>query len=216
MAGKKINYQKVLEKEIAEVKNLDKKPSLLMHTCCAPCSSYVIEFLMEYFEITLYFYNPNIYPESEYNRRLTELELFLRSFDKEKKVKLIHDEYSHLEFAQCSIGLEDEKEGGERCFRCYDLRMSMTAARAEEMGYDYFSTTLSISPHKNAEKINDLGRELSAIHDVKFLYADFKKNGGFKRSLEISEEYQLYRQDYCGCEYSMKEPPPLIKPEDNA
>ncbi|NOR45323.1 MAG: recombinase [Candidatus Delongbacteria bacterium] len=199
----KINYQNMMEEELKKIKDLPKKPSLLLHACCAPCSSYIIELLRDYFNITLYFYNPNIYPKEEHDRRLNELKLFVERFDSNNNINLIAEKYTPMEFASCVSGLEDEREGGARCFKCYDLRLSRTAVRASEDKFDYFCTTLSISPHKNAEKINKIGKELADIYDVKFLFSNFKKKNGFKRSLEISKDFDLYRQEYCGCEYSM-------------
>ncbi|MBU4487313.1 MAG: epoxyqueuosine reductase QueH [Candidatus Delongbacteria bacterium] len=200
-----MNYQTVFENELEKIGKLNYKPKLLLHACCAPCSSYVIEYLHEYFEITVFFYNPNIYPVTEYERRLNELIKFLKEFKYDQKINIIHEKYSHFEFANCASGFEAVKEGGERCFKCYELRLSKTAEKAKELEYDYFTTTLTISPHKNSEKINEIGKKLSDIYGVKFLYSDFKKKNGFKRSLELSEEYGLYRQNYCGCEYSMND-----------
>ncbi len=194
-----------MEEELEKIKTLPEKPSLLLHACCAPCSSYIIELLRDYFKITLYFYNPNIYPKEEHDRRLNELKLFVERFDSNNEINLIEEKYTPLEFATCVSGLEDEREGGARCFKCYDLRLSRTAVKASDDKFDYFCTTLSISPHKNAEKINEIGKELSNIYDAKFLFSNFKKKNGFKRSLELSKKYDLYRQDYCGCEYSIRE-----------
>lgn len=200
-----VNYQTILEDELFHLKESGIKPKLLLHACCAPCSSYVIEYLQEYFFITVYFFNPNIFPEAEHTRRLEELKRFLKDFRSEQQIGLIHEKYSPMEFAECAKGFEEEKEGGERCFRCFDLRLAKTAEKAGELKYDYFTTTLTISPHKNAEVINQKGTELSKKHAIKYLVSDFKKKNGFKRSLELSLEYGLYRQDYCGCEFSMKE-----------
>jgi epoxyqueuosine reductase len=200
----KINYQKTYEDEIKTVSALKEKPRLLLHACCAPCSSYVLEELRDIFSITVYFFNPNIYPEAEHNRRYSELVSFLKNSDPDGKTGLIYEKYSPLEFAHCAAGLERSKEGGERCFSCYDLRLSKTAEKARELKYDYFTTTLTISPHKNAEKINESGSDLSAVYGVKYLISDFKKKNGFKRSAELSKLYGLYRQDYCGCEFSIQ------------
>ena len=195
----------MMEDELKKIKNLPKKPSLLLHACCAPCSSYIIELLREFFNITLYFYKPNIYPKEEHDRRLNELKLFVERFDSNNDIDLIEEEYTPMEFATCITGLENEKEGGQRCFKCYDLRLSRTAVKASEANFDYFCTTLSISPHKDAEKINEIGRELANIYDIKFLFSNFKKKNGFKRSLELSKDFDLYRQEYCGCEYSIRD-----------
>lgn len=197
------NYQTTLESELIILKRSGIKPKLLLHACCAPCSSYVIEYIQEHFFITVYFFNPNIYPEKEYFRRLEELQKFLSDFKTESKVELIEEKYSPLQFAACIKGYEAEKEGGERCFRCFDLRLSKTAEKAKELNFDYFTTTLTISPHKNSDVINQKGIELSAAHDIKYLVSDYKKKGGFKRSIELSREYGLYRQEYCGCEFSI-------------
>jgi hypothetical protein len=197
------NYQDLMEKELTRIRESGMKPKLLIHSCCAPCSSYAVELLKEYFEITLYFYNPNIFPESEHNRRYEELVKFIGESTDFTGVKVIFENYSPIDFAGCSLGLENEREGGLRCFNCYDLRLSKTAQKAKDMGFDYFATTLTISPHKNSEKINEIGNRLTDVYEVKFLNSDFKKKDGFKRSLEISRKYELYRQDYCGCEYSL-------------
>ena len=195
----------MMEDELEKIKDLPEKPSMLLHACCAPCSSYIIELLREYFNITLYFYNPNIYPKEEHDRRLNELKLFVERFDSNNEIKLIEEVYTPIEFATCITGLENEKEGGQRCFKCYDLRLSRTAIKAKDDNFDYFCTTLSISPHKDAEKINEIGKELADIYDVKFLFSNFKKKNGFKRSLELSKDFDLYRQEYCGCEYSIRD-----------
>lgn len=198
----KRNYQTELDDII---KTLDYRPKLLIHSCCAPCSSYVLEYLTKYFDITVFYYNPNIYPESEYFFRVLEQEKFIDEADFNKNVKLIKGEYNPQEFYDAVKGLEHIKEGGERCFKCYNLRLEKTAQLAKEKGFDYFTTTLSISPHKNAEVLNDTGERLALKYGVKYLVSDFKKRNGFKRSTEISKEYDMYRQDYCGCVFSKKE-----------
>lgn len=198
-----VNYQPVFEKELERLKFEALRPKLLLHACCAPCSSYVLECLRDYFDITVYFFNPNIYPEKEYSRRLTELEKFLKDFDRGNNIGFIHEEYSPLEFAACAKGYEDEKEGTGRCSRCFDLRLSKTAGKARELSFDYFATTLTVSPHKNAEVINSTGISLSETYGIKYLVSDFKKKNGFKRTIELSAEYGLYRQNYCGCEFSL-------------
>ena len=195
----------MMEEKLEKIKDLPERPSLLLHACCAPCSSYIIELLRDFFNITLYFYNPNIYPKEEHDRRLNELKLFVEQFDSNNDIDLIEEDYTPIEFATCIAGLENEKEGGARCFKCYDLRLSRTALKAKDNNFDYFCTTLSISPHKNAEKINEIGKELASIYDVKFLFSNFKKKNGFKRSLELSKNFDLYRQEYCGCEYSIRD-----------
>jgi len=194
-----------MDEELSLIRNSDKKTSLLLHACCAPCSSYVIELLHKYFRITVYFYNPNIYPEQEHNRRFSELKEFLNKAGYVQNVDLIYENYSPMDFASCAYGFEGESEGGQRCFNCYDLRLSKTAEKAQASGYDYFTTTLTISPHKNVQLINLTGEKLAKLYEVKFLYSDFKKKEGYKRSIELSSEYGLYRQEYCGCEFSLKE-----------
>ena len=206
----KINYQKILDKTLS---TLTERKKLLLHACCAPCSSYVIEYLSNYFDITIYYYNPNIHPQAEYERRLQELKAFLTRFPKaiETNIKLIVDSYDTEDYFNATnvrneVELQTEREMGERCRRCYEFRMKRAWDYAEKNSYDYFTTTLSISPHKDSAKINKIGEELqanttSALH---YLYSDFKKKGGFLRSLQISEDFGLYRQDYCGCVFSMR------------
>ncbi len=197
-----INYQKKLEEIIS---NMDGRKTLLLHGCCAPCSSYVLEYLTEYFDIALLYYNPNIFPGSEYNKRIDEVKRLISEMPLKSQVKLIEGEYKPEDFFDIAKGLEHLPEGGERCFKCYRLRLEEAAKAARESGYDYFSTTLSISPHKNAEKLNEIGRELEEKYGVKYLYADFKKREGYKRSIELSRIYGLYRQNYCGCIYSKQQ-----------
>ncbi len=201
----KINYQKLLDSEIELISRQDKVPTLLLHSCCAPCSSYVLEYLSQYFKITVLYYNPNIFPEEEYIYRTDELERFIRSFPVKHKIELIRTKYEPEKFYEIAKGLEDVKEGGERCFRCYRLREEEAAKYAKEGGFDYFTTTLSISPLKNAEKLNEIGQELGEKYGVKYLLSDFKKRNGYKRSVELSKEYEMYRQNYCGCIYSKME-----------
>jgi len=199
----KINYQRILENELKQLSKLEKTPKLLLHSCCAPCSSYVLEYLTNFFDISILFYNPNIHPETEYQQRLDELNEFINKFPLKNKISVINTEYDTSEFYNAVRGLEDCQEGKERCFECYKLRLQKTAEYAEVNNFDYFTTALSISPHKNAQYINSIGRELSlSLSKTKFLFADFKKKSGFKRSTEISKEYNLYRQDYCGCIFS--------------
>ncbi|MBR5234409.1 MAG: epoxyqueuosine reductase QueH [Clostridia bacterium] len=201
----KMNYQLMLEKELQFIARSEIKPSLLLHICCAPCSSYVLEYLSEFFDITLFFYNPNITSESEYNYRIDEAKRLIFEMPLSGKVDFIPARYDISEFFAVAKGFENEPEGGERCFRCYELRLRETAAYAKKNGFDYFTTTLSISPYKNAEKLNSIGKSLSEKYDVKYLYSDFKKKNGYKRSIELSQEYNLYRQDFCGCIYSETE-----------
>lgn len=201
----KVNYQKKLDETLNKIKASGKTPKLLLHSCCAPCSSYVLEYLSDYFEITVNFYNPNITFEEEYNKRLEEQKVFNGEIEVKNEVRLIEGKYDVGEFFDFVKGLEDIREGGERCFQCYKLRLEETAKKASEMGFDYFSTVLSISPLKNAQKINEIGKELEEKYGVKFLLADFKKKNGYKRSVELSKEHKLYRQDYCGCVFSKTE-----------
>lgn len=194
------NYSLFTEELIKEIKQSGEKPSLLLHVCCAPCSSYVLEYLSEFFRITLYFYNPNISPESEYTYRYEELCRLVE--ESGSKATIINAEYEPHKFLEISKGLETEPEGGERCTRCYRLRLLKSGEYAAAHGFDYFTTTLSISPYKNAEKLNTIGGELAEALGIKYLYSDFKKKNGYKRSIELSREYELYRQDYCGCAFS--------------
>lgn len=193
-----MNYQKELEKLIS---TLDYKPTLLLHSCCAPCSSYVLEYLEPYFEITVLYYNPNIEPIEEYLKRKEEQINFINMVH--PNIKILDVTYDNDLYDSTVKGMEDEKEGGSRCYKCYKLRMEKTAIMASGK-YEYFGTTLSVSPHKNASFINEIGSELEKKYNSKFLYADFKKNDGYKRSIVLSREYNLYRQDYCGCKYSKK------------
>lgn len=197
----KINYDLLMKKEIEKISTLSKKPRLLIHSCCAPCSSAVIECLLNYFEITIFFYNPNITFEMEYIKRLEELKEYIKM--REYNITIIEGEYlPKTDFFEKIKGLEKEKEGGKRCFECYKLRMEKTAKRGVKDKFDYFTTALSISPHKNAHKINQIGENLEKEFGIKFLFADFKKGNRYLYSIEISKEYELYRQDYCGCIYS--------------
>lgn len=196
----KQNYSLVLEKKLGEIQSIEKKPTLLLQACCAPCSSYVLEYIERYFDITLFFYNPNISPKSEFEFRLSELERF--TDESGSHAKILSPEYDSNEFYSATKGLEALPEGGERCRICYELRLRRTAEYAKENGYDYFCTTLSISPYKRADWLNEIGGKLEAEYGVSYLYSDFKKKGGYKRSIELSEEYGLYRQNYCGCIYS--------------
>ena len=246
----KQNYQKELEKILSEIEEEQKttvsyrKPTLLLHACCGPCSSYVIEYLAKIFDITIYYYNPNIHPKEEYFRRLDELKKFLERLPDavQNSVKLIVDEYNPEEYFEATnvrseVELQTEPEKGERCRRCYQFRMKRAWEYACKNNFDWFTTTLSISPHKDSEKINVIGRELESLEfqrvkeagnlsqkdnedpsseyqktndslnistHTRFLPSDFKKKGGFLRSTQLSEEYGLWRQDYCGCVYSMR------------
>lgn len=198
------NYQKELEKILARIQNENKTPRLFLHSCCAPCSSYVLEYLSQYFDITVFFYNPNISPEEEYRKRVEEIKRMIGEMEFIHPVQFIEGEYRPGDFYSMAKGMEDLEEGGERCFACYRMRMEAAAKMAREGGYDYFTTTLSISPLKNAAKLNEIGEELGEIYQVEHLPSDFKKKNGYKRSVELSRQYGLYRQDYCGCVFSKK------------
>lgn len=197
-----MNYQIVMENIISK---LDTKKKLLLHACCAPCSSYVLETLTKYFDITILYYNPNITEKKEYDKRLSELKRFIKEFHFENSIDILKIEYTNQEFFEMSKGLENEPEGGARCYKCYYLRMDKTASLASKYKYDYFTTTLSISPYKNSNYINEIGSILEKKYQVKYLYADFKKKNGYKRSIELARKYNLYRQNYCGCIYSKRE-----------
>ena len=204
-AGQKVNYQKELDKLILELKKEEKVPRLLLHSCCAPCSSYVLEYLSQYFEVTVFYYNPNIYPESEYTKRVLEQQKLISEMRFKYPVTFIAGNYDSEKFYNMARGLENVKEGGEICFKCYELRLREAAKIAKNGEYDFFTTTLSISPLKNAQKLNEIGMLLAEEYGIEYLLSDFKKKNGYKRSVELSEEYGLYRQDYCGCVFSMKE-----------
>ena len=180
-------------------------PRLLLHSCCAPCSSYVLEYLSEYFSITVFYYNPNIYPPEEFGKRVEEQERLIRELPAKHPVSFLEGPYEPERFYEMAKGLEQIPEGGERCFRCYRLRLLETAQMARAGGFDYFTTTLSISPLKNAQKLNEIGARLAEEYGVPYLFSDFKKRNGYMRSTELSAEYGLYRQDYCGCVYSLRE-----------
>jgi predicted adenine nucleotide alpha hydrolase (AANH) superfamily ATPase len=199
------NYQKELDNLINSLKEEGHIPTLQLHSCCAPCSSYVLEYLSQFFKITIFYYNPNISDEEEYYRRVEEQQKLMKQMPFKNPVDFILGSYQPELFYQIAKGLEQVPEGGERCFRCYELRLEETAKLAKERGYDYFTTTLSISPLKNAGKLNELGEKLSQYYNIPYLYSDFKKKNGYKRSIELSREYDLYRQDYCGCIYSKVE-----------
>ena len=204
-----INYQKKLDALLEEISRQtqqgEKVPRLFLHSCCAPCSSYVLEYLSDYFEITDFFYNPNIEPPEEYRRREEELVRLIAEMKPRYPVHFCAGRYDPGEYYRAVKGLEQIREGGERCFACYRLRMEEAARLAAEGAYDYFTTTLSISPLKNAQKINEIGEELAGTYQVRHLPSDFKKRNGYLRSIQLSREYDLYRQDYCGCVFSKKE-----------
>lgn len=210
----KINYDCLMEKIIMENRAKNRVPTLLLHTCCAPCSSAVIERLAQDFKITVFYYNPNIEPYEEYLKRKEEQKKFLKVFPSPNPLNFLDCDYENEEFKKLALGLEKEKEGGPRCFRCYRLRLLKTAQKAKELGFDYFTTSLSISPYKNAQKLNEIGLELEQICGVSYLVSDFKKNDGYKKSILFSKEYNLYRQDYCGCVYSKKERDERVSQKD--
>lgn len=199
------NYQKKLDREISSIIETGCKPRLLLHVCCAPCSSYVLEYLNRYFEITVCFYNPNISPKSEYDYRAQELLRLAKEMPLSQPVHCHIEDYDPTPFMAIAKGLEKEPEGGARCTACYRLRLEHTAQIAAAEGYDYFTTTLSISPLKDAERLNRIGGELAQEYGVPYLFSDFKKREGYKRSIQLSSEYNLYRQDYCGCAFSKVE-----------
>ena len=194
------NYQLILDKTLEEIKGT--KPKLLLHSCCAPCSSYVLKYLSNYFEITIYYYNPNIDTKEEFDLRAEEQIRLIGEIKGEHKIDYVIEYFEPSEFEEIAKGREEDKEGGERCGLCYNLRLEKTAIYAKEHGYDYFTTTLSISPYKNSQKLNEIGEKLGEKYNINYLYADFKKNNGYKQSIELSKQYNLYRQDYCGCKYS--------------
>ncbi len=196
------NYSKLTEQVLQNIKESGQKPSLLLHVCCAPCSSYVLEYLNQYFAITLYYYNPNISPESEYFFRREELARLVLEMPAANGAKIVSAEYNPGEFLKIAKGLEHLPEGGERCKKCYALRLEESAKYAAENGFNYFTTTLSISPHKNAVWLNEIGKQFSQKYGTPYLFSDFKKKNGYKRSIELSAAYHLYRQDYCGCAFS--------------
>ena len=196
-----MNFQLKME-EIINNFDEDEKPKLLIHSCCGPCSSCVLECLSKYFLITIYYYNPNIDTEGEFNKRFSEQKRLIKEMDLENPINLIKGEYNTSIFNEIVEGLEELSEGKERCFKCYEFRMREIARYAKDNDFDYFTTTLSVSPYKNSNKINEIGEIIESEYNVKFLYSDFKKKDGYKRSIELSKLYELYRQDYCGCIFS--------------
>ena len=207
--GKKINYDKEMKKHVEQWRADEIKPSLLLHSCCAPCSTYALEYLSNDCDITIYFSNSNIYPKSEYERRALVQKKFITDFNSKnaKNIKFIEAEYRPNEFIEMVYEnkLENELEGGKRCTACFDLRLDEVARFAKNNGYDYFGTAISLSPHKNSQQVNAVAYEIQKIYDVQFLPSDFKKNNGYNRSVEMCREYDIYRQCYCGCVFSAKE-----------
>ena len=197
----KINYQNQLDRIIENI-SPENPPRLLLHSCCAPCSSYTLEYLSRYFDITVYYFNPNISPKQEFDKRFEEQKRLISQMPFKNSVTLVEGDYNYDDFLEIAKGLENVPEGGERCFRCYKMRLESTARLAKEQGFDYFCTTLSISPLKNSQKINELGFEIEEKYGVKWLPSDFKKREGYKRSIQLSKEYSLYRQNFCGCVFS--------------
>lgn len=202
----KINYQKILDKILENIKKDNVRPKLLVHSCCAPCSSYVLEYLNDYFDITVLYYNPNISPKEEYEKRKAEQIRFIHERfsddNTNNKVSFMDCDYESEKYTKIAKSLEKEPEGGKRCVECFKLRLDKTAELAKLYGFDYFVTTLSISPLKNAQLINRIGLEISEKYGVSYLPSDFKKREGYKRSIELSKKYGLYRQNFCGCVYS--------------
>ena len=198
----KRNFQKELDKIIEQAQSEGKTPTLLLHSCCAPCSSYCLEYLSEYFSIAVLYFNPNIYPEEEYIKRLNEQKRLVDSLPSKNKISLIEGKYEPESFFKAVKGLENEPERGARCKVCYRLRLEEAAKTAKENGFDYFATTLTLSPLKDSGAINSIAEELSEIHQTKNLPSDFKKREGYKRSIELSRQFGLYRQNFCGCIFS--------------
>ena len=196
----KINYQKETDSVIESLNGT--VPTLLLHSCCAPCSSYTLEYLSRDFSITVFYFNPNISPKAEFDKRFAEQKRLIETLPSENKISLICGDYNYDEFLNVARGYESVPEGGERCFRCYRMRLEKTAELAKQNGFDYFCTTLSISPLKNSQKINEIGFNVAEKYGVKWLPSDFKKREGYKRSIELSREYDLYRQNFCGCVFS--------------
>ena len=200
------NYQRELE-QIIRAQSQESVKSVFLHSCCAPCSSYCLELLSQYFNVTVFYYNPNIYPPTEYEMRVKEQERFIKEFPAKHEISFVAGDYVPEKFYQAVKGLEHIKEGGERCFACYRLRLQEAYDYASRAGFDYFTTTLTISPLKNAQMLNRIGEEIAALGNgkLKFLPSDFKKKNGYQRSVELSNEYGMYRQDYCGCVFSKRE-----------
>ena len=200
-----MNYYKLMMDEINKIKKEDKIPNLLLHSCCAPCSSHVIDLLTKYFNITIIYYNPNIEPYEEYLKRKEEQIRFIKECKKQNRINIMDCDYGNKLFHEKVKGLEEEPEGGIRCVNCFAQRLEKTAECAKRANFDYFATTLTVSPLKNSQKINEIGEALSKKYNVKYLYSDFKKKDGYKHSIELAKKYNLYRQDYCGCVFSKKE-----------
>lgn len=209
MRNQKINYDRVLHKVINGWQANDERPRILMHSCCAPCSTYTLEFLCEYADVTVFFSNSNIHPESEYLRRMLVQKKFIEDFNEQtgNNVQLIVDEYKPNEFMKMVVAkdLDKEPEGGARCTACFNMRLDLAAEKATELGFDYFGSALTISPQKNSTLINQIGMDIQKIYNTKYLPSDFKKNSGYQRSIEMCKEYDVYRQCYCGCVFAAKQ-----------
>lgn len=199
----KQNYQIILDHEIESLNG--RRPTLLLHSCCGPCSTYVLEYLSRFFDISVFYYNPNIYPADEFFKRAEEQKRLISTMFPDGSVRFIEGIFDDDRFYNTVKGLENVPEGGERCFKCFRLRLEEAAKKASENGFEYFTTTLSISPHKNAQALNEIGGEIANKYGIKYLFSDFKKRNGYKRSCELSSEYGIYRQDYCGCIFSKRE-----------
>lgn len=205
-----IDYNRLMEEIIKKEKN---RPKLLLHACCAPCSTSVLNRLSDFFDITLYFYNPNMDTKEEYYKRGEELECLVEKLNLENanRIKVVCEDYNHQDFLNIVNGREEDREGGNRCYNCFVLRLSKTCMFAKQNGFNYFTTTLSVSPYKNSKVLNEIGEKLEKEFGIKYLYSDFKKKEGYKLSIELSKKYNLYRQNYCGCEFSKKNVENLVK-----
>jgi predicted adenine nucleotide alpha hydrolase (AANH) superfamily ATPase len=203
----KTNYQLLTDKCLEQLKNSSETPSLLLHCCCAPCASYCLEYLTKYFSVSVFFYNPNIFPYEEYEKRRDELKRLIKEMPLSRNVKFVESRFDSNDFFSVAKGLEDAVEGGARCKECFNLRLEKTAQTAKQSGFDYFCSTLTISPLKDEQLINQIGQKIEKETGVKWLSSDFKKRGGYLRSILLSKQYGLYRQNYCGCLFS--------KPKDN-
>ena len=199
----KVNYQLILDKTLENIVKENRRPALLLHACCAPCSSYVLEYLTKYFDITLFYYNPNISPEKEYSYRVSEVQRLISEMC--PQVKFVEGRYDPERFFEMSKGLENEPERGARCHKCYRMRLEESAQEALRLGCSYFTTTLSISPQKDSAVLNDISKSVSEQYGIPYLFSDFKKRGGYKRSIELSAKFSLYRQSYCGCVFSRRQ-----------
>lgn len=202
-----INYHTVLEKLIKKWKSKNVRPKILLHSCCAPCSTYTLEFLCQYVDVTILFANSNIHPKTEYVKRSLAQQKFIEDFNKNtgNNVGFIEDEYNPKHFLELSKDLTEEPEGGKRCTTCFQMRLDIVAKYAQKLGFDYFASAITLSPKKNSKLINELGFEIQEIYGVKYLPSDFKKNNGYKRSIDMCKEYDVYRQCYCGCIFALKE-----------